>query len=276
MAATSAIVDVEEILDLDFTQNLPENNVNDAIAPSLQSGDGLFPFLFLGNLDSVVGLPSANGSSPPSSTDQHGCIDPSALTDSSSVSSAPPFSPDSYLLPVNGMTLLRAVVGIATRLGCQSLWELDANSPFFLGTGTPADQLPTTWRPTTSQVLIPHHPVMDFLPWPGVRDRIITIMTLPENVRPEPAKGPLALLNFAYDFEDNAEGARIWGDDPYDAKSWEIGQLLFERWWFIFDREVIEQSNRWRRLRGAPALRLTSARSDSITGSVVDLSAGGS
>lgn len=84
-------------------------------------------------------------------------------------------------------------------------------------------------------------------------------MTLPDEMRPTNAKGPLAVVNFAYDVEDDAEGVRIFGDDPYEPASWEVGQLLFERWWFLFDREVIANSNRWRRMRGAPPLRLKGA-----------------
>ncbi|KAL3955395.1 hypothetical protein ACCO45_010958 [Purpureocillium lilacinum] len=129
--------------------------------------------------------------------------------------------------------------------------------------------LPVAWRPTPSQVLVPHHPLLDFLPWPGVRDRIIGIMSLPDDARPPNAMGPLALVNFAYDFEDNAEGVRIYGADPYDPSCWEVGQVLFERWWFIFDRNVIENSNRWRRLRGAPPLALKGSESDDApTGSL--------
>ena len=53
---------------------------------------------------------------------------------------------------------------------------------------------------------------------------------------------------------------RIWGSDPYDSSSWEVGQVVFERWWFVFDRDIIEQSNSWRRLRGADTLRLTGGK----------------
>ncbi|KAH8164599.1 hypothetical protein CIB48_g3653 [Xylaria polymorpha] len=67
--------------------------------------------------------------------------------------------------------------------------------------------------------------------------RAILLLGLPDNARPPAAAGP------SYDLEDNAEGARIWGDDPYEPTSWEVGQVLFERWWFVFDREVINQSN---------------------------------
>ncbi|KAJ6444322.1 transcription activator acu-15 [Purpureocillium lavendulum] len=185
---------------------------------------------------------------------------PSSFDATSSASSSDSNFPDSYLLPVHELTLLRAMLRIATRIGCkEQLWSLDALSPFNRGNATPLEQLPAAWRPTPSQVLVPHHPLLDFLPWPGVRDRIIGIMSLPDDARPPNAVGPLALVNFAYDFEDNAEGVRIYGGDPYDPDCWEVGQVLFERWWFIFDRNVIDNSNRWRRLRGAPPLALKGA-----------------
>jgi hypothetical protein len=63
------------------------------------------------------------------------------------------------------------------------------------------------------------------------------------------------LVDFIYDMENTAEGLMIWGPDPYDEGSWEVGQVLFERWWFVFDQAVVERSNRLRRQRGAPPLR---------------------
>ncbi|PNP52879.1 hypothetical protein THARTR1_06720 [Trichoderma harzianum] len=164
---------------------------------------------------------------------------------------------DSYLLPVHELTLLRAVLRISQRMGCsQQLWNLESISLFSQGIGTPSEQLPAAWKPTAAQLLVPHHPMLDFLPWPAVRDRAIDIFSMPDEMRPASATGPLALANFAYDFEDNSEGVRIYGGDVYDPNSWEVGQVFFERWWFIFDRDVIENSNRWRQLRGAPPLAL--------------------
>ncbi|KAI0106193.1 hypothetical protein GGR51DRAFT_175275 [Nemania sp. FL0031] len=193
-------------------------------------------------------------------------IDPSTLLNS--FSSSPSASdksetteisfPDSYYLPVNELTILRGLMRIALRLRCNTttIWDLRANSPFNDGTHTAltTQELPEVWRPTLSQSSIPHHPVIDLLPWPNVRDRIIMLMGLPDEARPPAAAGPLAIAQLAYDLEDAAEGARIWGDDPCEPTSWEIWQILFERWWFVFDRQVIEQSNYWRKLRGAAAL----------------------
>ncbi|KAK2033702.1 hypothetical protein LX32DRAFT_635160 [Colletotrichum zoysiae] len=182
-------------------------------------------------------------------------VDPASLMRRSSLS--PPGFPDRYLLPMSDLKVLEALLRVATRLGSSSvMWDPAATSPFQLGTGTAAELLPETWRPTASQVLVPHHPIMDFLPWPEVRDRVINLFNLPDEARPPAARGQLGLVNFAYDLEDSGEGARVWGADPYDASSWEVGQVLFERWWFLFDRKVVEQSNKWRRLRGAATLQM--------------------
>lgn len=174
-----------------------------------------------------------------------------------SESPPPALSLDSYLMPNNNLGLIRAFHWIAGRIGATGeLWQLDCNSPFNMGTATPADQLPVAFRPTRLQVLKKHHPMIDFMPWPNVRERAIGMFNLPEKMRPPAAQGPMALVNFAFDFEDEAEGVRIFGDDPYDPHAWEIGQVFFERWWFLFDRSVIANSNRLRKLRGAPELRV--------------------
>ncbi|KAI1330984.1 hypothetical protein F5Y16DRAFT_361865 [Xylariaceae sp. FL0255] len=212
--------------------------------PMLSTGDTSLSVIEGGmNLATASGLPSS-----PSSFSSRG----SNSTDSS-------FSfPDSYYLPMSELTLLRALLRIATRLRCntKTMWEIEASSPFNDGTHTPSTmlELPLNWRPTQAQITVPHHPAIDMLPWPNVRDRIIQFMNLPDDARPAVATGPLAIVQFAYDLEDTAEGVRIWGDDPCEATSWEVGQALFERWWFIFDKQVIDQSNYWRTLRGAPAL----------------------
>ncbi|TQV96053.1 hypothetical protein V2A60_003499 [Cordyceps javanica] len=202
-----------------------------------------------GGVTSLEFLPSSSNASSP----------PSFGTSPSSVDSDGSLS-DSYLLPVYELTLLKGLLRIAERLGSpEDVWSLTSQSPFTRGGGTPAHQLPPTWQPTATQILMPHHPFLDFLPWPSVRDKVIQIFSLPEGSRPPSAAGPMGLANLAYDIEDNSEGVRIYGDDPYDAACWEVGQVFFQRWWFLFDRDIITTSNRWRRLRGAPPLAIKAA-----------------
>ncbi|UZP45843.1 hypothetical protein NXS19_013655 [Fusarium pseudograminearum] len=181
--------------------------------------------------------------------------DLATFLDTPSFSTSPTAStesfPDSYNLPVLQLALLKGVIRIADRLNCkQGLWDLDGNSAFVTGVATPAALLPANWQPTPLQTSLPHHPVFDLLPWPGVRNRAISILSLPDELRPPRARGELACVNFAYDLEDTAEGVRIHGEDPYDPRSWELGQIAFERWWFLFDNTIINTSNRWRRARG--------------------------
>lgn len=90
--------------------------------------------------------------------------------------------PDSYLLPVTEFALMRAFSRIAARLGCKSnIFDLHAASPF-ADPSNAVSHLPQTWQPTAAQILIPHHPILDFLPWPSVRERIIYTLTLPEEM----------------------------------------------------------------------------------------------
>lgn len=183
------------------------------------------------------------------------------ISSGSSSGPSPPSSsefPDSYLLPVHELKLLKGMMLISKRIGCDSanIWSLDCPSPFNQGVGTPADQLPLPWRPTGAQVSVPHHPVVDLLPWPSARDRFLMLLELPDESRPPAARGPMALVNFVYDLEDGSEGVRIYGDDPCDPAGWEVGQVPFQRWWFLFDRDIIDTSNRWRAIRGAPQLVL--------------------
>lgn len=198
----------------------------------------------------------------PSSIQSLRTVDPRVLFGSSSpsASSTTPIEysfPYSYILPVTELNLFRAFLHIAGRLGCQNnLWDINADSPF-RNPVSPIAHLPQTWQPTTAQILIPHHPILDLLPWPSVRENIIRVFTLPREVRPPIAQSAAALVQFVYDLKDTADGIRVWGGDIYDPASWEVGQLLFERWWFIFNREVVAQSDLWRELRGAARLRIT-------------------
>lgn len=56
--------------------------------------------------------------------------------------------------------------------------------------------------------------------------------------------------------EDPAEGMRVGGDDPFEAGEWEVGQAVFEKWWWAFDGKVVERSNMLRRQRGEKGLVL--------------------
>lgn len=199
----------------------------------------------------------AHSSLRPLQTSNRPVTDDTHINDSAYPASSSTSFPDSYFLAVPPLTLLRGLVRIATRLNAaSSVWSLTSTSPFNLGLGPDPSDLPAEWQPTPTQVLTPHHPVLDLLPWPAVRDRMIGVISLGDNgMDGVPSTSGSPLVDFIYDIEDVAEGIRIWGSDPYDQANWEVGQTVFEHWWFVFDKGVVERSNHWRRQRGAPPLR---------------------
>lgn len=176
----------------------------------------------------------------------------SSLTSPCSIAEA--IGVDEFNLPMLELNLLRGAVAIAKRLSVDDLiWSLDSLSPFY-GSMETFSQLPSNLTPTAFQRQHPHHPALDILPWPTVRDKLILVFSQPLELRPPSAKSPLALVNFIYDLEDPAEGVRIWGDDPYSDQNWEVGQKLFSNWWWALDNQVLKRSNELRLNRGASLL----------------------
>ncbi|PGH16864.1 hypothetical protein AJ79_01508 [Helicocarpus griseus UAMH5409] len=180
--------------------------------------------------------------------------------------------PDDHIIEIPTLTLLRAILTVADRLHLKDrIWAMDAMSPFYTGpeglrspnpssssssTGSSflTETLPAHLQPTPTQRLIPHHPILDLFPWPATRDKLIQVFSLPEEFRPASASHPMALMNLVYDTEDPSEGMRVSGADPFKLDMWEVGQVVFERWWWAFETRVVETSNRLRRRRGQQGL----------------------
>ncbi|KAM7197474.1 protein of unknown function (DUF3425) domain containing protein [Naviculisporaceae sp. PSN 640] len=278
--------------DMDFhtflqaVQSMPINMGNFMTeSPIVRDLDAL-PFypsnsLFFESSDAHASSMTATTNSPPFLT-QWSDSQVALTSSSTSTATTPPTEsfPDSYLLPMSELTLLRALLRIATRLNAHAVWDMTANSPFNCDANADISwtlTLPSAWQPTALQRTTPHHPLIDLLPWPAVRDKMISMLfptkstdnisnlesDQEEALSPKPSviqcsedSGIPPLVGFIYDMEDGAEGIRIWGGDPYDGDSWEVGQVVFQRWWFLFDRGVIERSNYWRALRGAEGLRM--------------------
>jgi len=164
---------------------------------------------------------------------------------------------DEVHLPMLELNLLRGAMAIARRLGVDSLiFSLEATSPFHNSTTLTYSHLPPNLRPTLIQVRNAHHPVLDILPWPSVRNKLILIFAQAQDMRPPNARSPTALLDLVYDLEDPTEGVRVCGDDPYADENWEIGEKMFSNWWWALNSQVINRSNEMRRNRGAPLLGL--------------------
>lgn len=246
--------------------NFDDISTDDQVFPDVNVGDHeaessyflLNPFdawdaSVMDSMQSLQDSPSFNSSSSSSnSPDSLQCRPLNYSSSSSAIS-----FPDEIHLPVPELGLLRGALAIAKRLNIESLiWSLDSTSPFseLQMIGADFKHLPLNLRPTSTQMTMQHHPVLDLMPWPSVRDKLILIFSQPAEFRPPIAASPTALVELVYDIEDSAEGIRIWGDDPYAAENWELGQKVFDRWWWAFDSRIVKDSNRKREQRGATLL----------------------
>ncbi|KAH6712109.1 hypothetical protein BKA61DRAFT_657575 [Leptodontidium sp. MPI-SDFR-AT-0119] len=167
--------------------------------------------------------------------------------------------PGNSLVRSNWMSgsFMRASYEIAILLQCEeTIWNLDFRRTFNETTSRNGEPLPPSFLPTEEQQLIPHHPVLDILPWASSRSKLINVFNRAPTFRPPIAHDPLALMKLLQDMEDPAEGPRVNGPHGFDADYWEVGQQFFLNWWWILECSVIEKSSASRVSRGAEHLIL--------------------
>lgn len=177
------------------------------------------------------------------------------------------FSDEAYVT-VPGLSVIRAHVTILQRMhrNCSKIdvWNPFAVSPFYQPHAPSASPsplafvLPENYHPTALQKAVKHHPVLDLLPWPSVRSKILHILTLPQEVRPQRAKGdmPSVTMQLMFDIKDAGGGLRVWGSNPFDENNWEVGPVFFQQWWWALNSEIVKRSNQIRTQRGEDILRL--------------------
>ncbi|KAL7904903.1 hypothetical protein GGI35DRAFT_189723 [Trichoderma velutinum] len=94
---------------------------------------------------------------------------------------------------------------------------------------------PASLEPTLLQKTIPHPPVIDIIPFPGVRNRLIR---------------SLDVIDLGKLSQDLVDGAfRVWGHAAWDGTGWEVSEAFARRWWFLMDEQLIRVTNFWRRQR---------------------------
>ncbi|KAF2116166.1 hypothetical protein BDV96DRAFT_686568 [Lophiotrema nucula] len=174
-----------------------------------------------------------------------------------------PLTPDGSLLPIPALATLNAFSTIATMLNLVS----EIYNPLYLHTlpSIPNPSLPPNLHPIPAQVAIPHHPLLDILPWPSVREKLICMFSLPSALRPSAARGDEGegVMRIVQDLDDFGEGCRVhgnavgWGEgSELVEEAWEVGECFYRNWWWCLDSKVVESTNRRRRERGLGALRL--------------------
>ncbi|OKL61198.1 hypothetical protein UA08_03150 [Talaromyces atroroseus] len=115
--------------------------------------------------------------------------------------------------------------------------------------------IPKYLQPTLTQILFPHHPMLDLIPLPDFREKAIMLSsTSPAMLNPLELK------------RDIIEGGLIcWGartdpfnagnGQPWDLRSWEAAPWFLKKWRLLVggkDGELWKQSMWWRNMRGEP------------------------
>lgn len=112
---------------------------------------------------------------------------PSLLTPVPSTLHSPPrFSlpSDGAFLKIPILNTLHAIANVSLAFNTVTqVW--DSSCLHIVTPGIPAvAALPPNLHPVTAQLTIPHHPMLDLLPWPTVRERLICMFSMPSALRP--------------------------------------------------------------------------------------------
>jgi hypothetical protein len=98
-------------------------------------------------------------------------------------------------------------------------------------------------RPTAAQILHKHHPWLDIIPFPSIRERTLTLASL---------SPPLVDMNELRNDIFMNDGLFCWKSDgkrgdgqPWDLRSWEAEPWFLNKWWMLLggeESEVWEQT----------------------------------
>ncbi|KAJ5578451.1 uncharacterized protein N7459_007415 [Penicillium hispanicum] len=131
----------------------------------------------------------------------------------------------------------------------------DAISPFNTAGPWPDDSLltlPVDLQPTVIQRSIPHHPWLDLLPVPQMRDNLILAGDFEETQLCLDMKGSGSTRS-------QRSGIIVWSD-PWDPAGWEVTAPFARSWgWVIRDcHDLAHSTNRWRAKRNErPLFRMS-------------------
>jgi hypothetical protein len=166
-----------------------------------------------------------------------------------------------------------AVSTLVTYLGIteEVLCAEDSLSPFFRPGAATADAAVRTvqrifktlkpdLRPSRAQITVEHHPYIDILPFPTLRNSLIAHRaTIDEDEFFEDSLGGLVCWGGAGLGQRDREAAtgRVSTGAPWDVRSWEAKPWFVRKYWDFLggeDGELVRQSDWWREMRGEDAL----------------------
>jgi hypothetical protein len=159
-----------------------------------------------------------------------------------------------HILVLVKFNVFRALMSNARDLGTPDTEIMDDNalSPYSDSYRPSAfiRPAPAALQPTNLQREICHHPWIDAIPIPGMRDNLLLAKDSYDDQR------LCADLVGIYGESSDRNGMIVWGD-PWDPASWEVTESFVRYWgWTIRECEQLYRStNHWREQRGEKPLR---------------------
>lgn len=133
-----------------------------------------------------------------------------------------------------------------------SPWNNSIFGPKSADTSLVKTSCPESLRPTKLQTEIEHHPWVDLLPIPRLRDNMLRAYTSGGIDEDELCIDLLGLMS-----SQGLDDAYliVWGES-HAASSWEVSPGFLQKWGWLLKGcpELVESTNRWRQHRGEPIL----------------------
>ncbi|ETS75786.1 hypothetical protein PFICI_12730 [Pestalotiopsis fici W106-1] len=113
----------------------------------------------------------------------------------------------------------------------------------------PSPIYPNDLAPTSLQMTVPHHPWVDLLPIPALRDNILRCVETGDYDEDFLCNG-ICCDMLTTDWTGTGQ-LIIWGE-PWNANNWEFSEEFFRNWAFLLNgcMETLETTNYWRQKRG--------------------------
>ncbi|KAB8262132.1 hypothetical protein BDV32DRAFT_147783 [Aspergillus pseudonomiae] len=153
-----------------------------------------------------------------------------------------------HLISLSRLNVHRAIIENICAIGMTNDWTKSDDSISIFNLVQPGFQegnIPPSLRPTLIQRSVPHHPWLDFFPFPHMRDNLITAGDMLDD-------DDLChdLMAF-WDTRNTGATLLVWGE-PSDPNNWEVTEGFARKWGWLLRgcSELLVSSNRWRMRRG--------------------------
>ncbi|KAL6819138.1 hypothetical protein V8C40DRAFT_252566 [Trichoderma camerunense] len=164
-----------------------------------------------------------------------------------------------HLLGIMQFNVMRAFGTLSSLIGLSSDNFIDDNalSPFssytYSAHNIPHFRLPKSLAPTALQRSIPHHPWIDILPYPQMRDNLLRLESGVSTTMEKRHYDADSLCHWMVGLDtcQKESGLILWGD-PWDLASWEVTTEFLNEWGWTLEGcvDLFRSTDYWRARRG--------------------------